>query len=81
MKHTNPNMIEPVLAGIELGAKLVGDPDGERIFADVVDDAARLHAALQPGPSGFRVGSFVPARQLAFSEGFIAAYRTGTEQL
>lgn len=72
MKHSNPNMVQPVLEGIAVGEKL-----GEGLIDIVLEDTEWLERKLATQ----RTGRFLPARALAFNQGVIAAYRSRTEFL
>lgn len=72
MKHSNPNMTEPVLKGIAWAEEIVAnqDPWGDAALAEQYEIAA------QPVP---RTGAFLAAKQIAVAQGYIAAYRSATE--
>ncbi len=81
MRHTNPNMVEPVLAGIAAGERAVSAHDGHILYAQQIETIAQLTPQLTPpGDRPFVVGGFLKAKAIAFAQGFVAAYRTGTER-
>lgn len=81
MRHANPNMSPSVLMGIADGEQAAADPN---LAPDIIEVAYRQHeeqsaALVAPGDRPFVVGAFLKAKELAFTQGFIAAYRTATE--
>lgn len=77
MRHVNPNAIAPVLEGISQGELAVEDLSGDDLLALAYRDIERLTAPTVPG--GFRLGRTQTAKEIGRAQGFIAAYRTGTE--
>lgn len=74
-RHINPNMVTYVNAGIEHGASVVGMPSADWQIEEMIAHAEELAHQL----ADQRTGRFLPATQLAYAEGFIAAYRAATE--
>lgn len=74
MKHINPNMVAPVLAGIEVGERLVGEA-GEHVIDALIADAERLSNLLAAQVTA----RILPSKELAYAQGAIAAYRASTE--
>lgn len=80
MRHTNPNMCQPVLDGIAAGELAVDDPQGAVTAAAMQASLEDLQGALvPPGDRPFVVGAFLKAKALAYAQGWVAAYRAGTE--
>lgn len=78
MRHVNPNAIAPVLEGIAQGELASGHPaTGDEILANAYARIAELTAPVVPG--GFRLGRTQTAKEIGRAQGFIAAYRAGTE--
>lgn len=77
MRHVNPNAIAPALEGIERGELYVASPHGDKRLAEAYAKIAELTAPVEPG--GFRLGRTQTAKEIARAQGFIAAYRAGTE--
>lgn len=77
MRHINPNAIAPALEGIERGELALEDPNGDKLLAEAYATIERLTAPVEP--SGFRLGRTQTAKEIARAQGFIAAYRAGTE--
>lgn len=75
MKHINPNMVASVLEGIADGERLAGTVGTESAFQAVVEAAQRLHEQLATQVTA----RIMPSKQLAYNEGFIAAYRAASE--
>ncbi len=78
--HVNRNMIREVLAGIEAAESVVGTPQGETDFLVHQAVALEMHRLLTPpGDRPFVLSGLLKAKQLARSQGFIAAYRNLTD--
>lgn len=77
--HVNPNLVAPLLRGIEAGEQLVGHQSAEATIALLVEGMEDLTAKLTPGPSGIVMGGLVHAKQLAYSQGVVGSYRAATE--
>jgi len=73
MKHVNPNMIVPVLEGIEAGEAARGHTLGPSLLADQYQTIESLTAP--PTPGAYRAGNLVRAKAIAHAQGFIAGYR------
>lgn len=79
MRHVNPNMSQPVLEGIKEGEAWVCCWGGDAKLAEQVAIAEEMTAQLaSAGDRPFVVGGFIKARRLAYAQGFIAAYRSGS---
>lgn len=75
--HVNRNMVQPVLDGIAEGELTVGHPDGDMIYntyCAIIDDNIPL--LVPRGDRVSPVGAFLPAKRIAYAQGFIAAYRS-----
>lgn len=80
MRHSNPNMVRPVIEGIVQGELYVPSPHGLKRLAEAYHALEVQTADLVPtGDRPFVVGAFLKAKALAHTQGFIAAYRAGTE--
>lgn len=78
--HTNGNMTPSVLRGIEIGERNVGNDFGDDVLQHAYRDLEEQTLALQPtGDRPFVVSAFLKAKALAYTQGYIAAYRAGTE--
>lgn len=75
MRHTNPNLIVPVLAGIKVGERIASVPGSELFLADAVADMERLSSQLEKQLTG----RILPAKHLAFAQGLVGGYRAATE--
>lgn len=79
--HINKNMEPSLLAGIEAGERAVGLPGSEKQYQTQLQIVEDLHPRTIPtGDRPFPVGAFIPARRIAFAQGFIAAYRSAGEE-
>lgn len=67
VRHVNPNMIMSVLNGIEQAEKR---PDLDT-FEEMLATIEREQPAMQRP-----TGRLMPARRIAFAEGYIAAFRS-----
>lgn len=71
--HVNPNMVEPVLAGIKLGESLAANPD-----QGILDETVALHERTTAQLATAVTGRMLPSKLQAFSQGVIAAYISAT---
>ena len=70
MRHTNTNLIAPVLAGIAAGEAAGAPVDWPALRAEL----DRLAAELRPvGDRPFVVSGYLKAKALAHAQGYIAA--------
>ena len=76
--HVNPNMIVPVLKGIARGEEMAGQPEGEFLMDAYERELIELNKT--PVVGSYRAGNYVRAKQIAFAQGFIGAYRTAAAQ-
>lgn len=79
MRHTNPNMSPSVLAGVAEGEQAALDHGDWVLVAYYQKHEEQTAALTPPGDRPFVVGAFLKAKELAYVQGFIAAYRTATE--
>lgn len=80
MRHINPNMVVPVLEGIADGEDAVGSPSGDYQLAEQVGTAEELSRLLTPTQDRpFVIGAFLKSKDIAYCQGWIAAYRAGME--
>lgn len=74
MRHTNPNMVAPVLQGIQDGEALAGHTSGDDVLFLQYKHLDDLTEEL-----GRPTGQFLVAAQVAWTQGFIAAYRSAED--
>jgi hypothetical protein len=67
MRHVNPNMIQPVLDGIAAAEA--------RLDLDFFEQQQQVLVDEQPAVER-HTGRFVPAKRIAFAQGYIGAYRS-----
>lgn len=81
-RHSNPNMVVAVDEGIARAEALLAEDPAEaaRVYAVHVDAAEELLALLQPkGDRPIVVAAFLKAKHMAHCQGYIAAYRSSSE--
>ncbi len=77
MRHSNPNMVPAVLAGIEAGEHAVSIPGGEAMYRSQLAVIVEVTPQLVPrGDRPFVTSGLLKAKAIAFAQGFIAAYRS-----
>lgn len=69
--HVNPNMVEPVQAGISMGEQSLDLANADELFQAQLATIDELQAQV-----GRPTGQFLVAKRIAFAQGFIAAYRS-----
>lgn len=80
MRHVNPNMVVPVLEGIADGEEAVGAPSGDYQLNEKISTVEEMsHLLVATGDRPFVISAFLKAKDVAYCQGWIAAYRTGTE--